>query len=78
MPEDASNGVFATQQNAAIRPTSALIHKLSTALTPRIHRMTTTYSYIPPLPPPYGMLTKAHFKVIQKAKAITSSLVTSG
>ena len=32
----------------------------------------------PPLPPPYGMLTVAHFQVIQDASALTSSRVTLG
>ena len=32
----------------------------------------------PPLPPPYGMLTVAHFQVIQEASALTSSSVTLG
>jgi hypothetical protein len=32
----------------------------------------------PPLPPPYGMLTVAHFHVIQAARALTSSIVTLG
>ena len=32
----------------------------------------------PPLPPPNGMLTTAHFHVIQDASARTSSSVTSG
>ena len=32
----------------------------------------------PPLPPPNGMLTTAHFQVIQEASARTSSSVTSG
>src|ERR1039458_8749076 len=32
----------------------------------------------PPLAPPKGMLTTAHFHVIQLAKARTSSSVTSG
>jgi len=33
---------------------------------------------IPPLPPPYGKPAKAHFKVIQNARAITSSRDTLG
>src|SRR5260370_598945 len=32
----------------------------------------------PPLPPPNGILTTAHFQVIQEASASTSSRVTSG
>ena len=32
----------------------------------------------PPLPPPYGMFTVAHFQVIQAARALTSSTVTLG
>ena len=32
----------------------------------------------PPLAPPKGMLTTAHFQVIQLARARTSSRVTSG
>ena len=31
----------------------------------------------PPLPPPYGMPTTAHFQVIHIARALTSSSVTS-
>ena len=31
----------------------------------------------PPLPPPYGMPTTAHFQVIHIARALTSSIVTS-
>ena len=31
----------------------------------------------PPLPPPYGMPTTAHFQVIHIARALTSSRVTS-
>jgi hypothetical protein len=33
---------------------------------------------MPPLPPPYGMPTVAHFQVIQDASAFTSSSVTLG
>jgi hypothetical protein len=32
----------------------------------------------PPLPPPNGRSTTAHFQVIQKASAVTSSSVTPG
>ena len=32
----------------------------------------------PPLPPPYGRLVTAHFQVIQLARALTSSKLTSG
>ena len=31
----------------------------------------------PPLPPPYGMPTTAHFQVIHIARALTSSMETS-
>ena len=31
----------------------------------------------PPLPPPYGMPTTAHFQVIHIARALTSSRLTS-
>ena len=31
----------------------------------------------PPLPPPYGMPTTAHFQVIHIARALTSSIETS-
>lgn len=32
----------------------------------------------PPLPPPKGTFTTAHFQVIHMASAMTSSMVTSG
>ena len=58
----------------------------STEISVKKRRLSASSSFIesflgstttPPLPPPYGMPTTAHFQVIHIARALTSSIETS-
>ena len=60
-------------------PISGLISVVKRRVRPSTSRAQSFFgsTMTPPLPPPYGMFTQAHFQVIHMASARTSSRVTS-
>ena len=60
-------------------PMSRLISVVKRRVRPSTSRRLSFFgsTITPPLAPPYGMLTQAHFQVIHIASARTSSSVTS-
>ncbi len=60
-------------------PMSGLISVVNRRVMPSTSRRVSFLgsTITPPLPPPYGMFTQAHFQVIHIASARTSSRVTS-